>query len=102
MNQGQTFIEVRSGDLNVDAGGQHGRDSRIAACCGVMYSNIVCRHGDEIIGLPAGDSGFGANLVIRYVIPRPETAGATGGIDLSPPKHSPHVKLAWLSVICSS
>ncbi len=76
-NNGQPFLDVRSGDLHEDAGGKHGKESRIVVCCGVMYSNIVCRHGDEIIGLPYGDSGLGTNLVIRYVLPRPKP-GATG------------------------
>jgi hypothetical protein len=48
-------------------------------CCGVMYSNIVCRHGDEIIGLPTGDSGLGTNLVIRYILPRPGASAARIG-----------------------
>ena len=70
-NKGQLYIEVRSGDLHEDAGGKAGKDNRIVVCCGVMYSNLVCRYGDEILRLPTGENGLGMNLVIRYILPRP-------------------------------
>jgi hypothetical protein len=65
------FLDVRAGDLHEDSGGRAGNEGRISTCCGVMYSNLKCRYGDEIIGLPDGDSGLGMNLVIRYILPRP-------------------------------
>ncbi len=70
-NKNQPFIDVRSGDLHEDSGGKTGKDSRIVVCCGVMYSNLKCRYGDEILRLPSGESGLGMNLVIRYILPRP-------------------------------
>ena len=73
-NKGQLYVDIRSGDLHEDAGGRTGKDNRIVVCCGVMYSNLVCRYGDKILLLPTGESGLGMNLVIRYILPRP-TAG---------------------------
>jgi hypothetical protein len=67
----QPFLDVRAGDLHEDSGGKTGKDNRIVVCCGVMYSNLKCSYGDEILRLPNGDSGLGMNLVIRYVLPRP-------------------------------
>jgi hypothetical protein len=67
----QPYLDVRSGDLHEDSGGKTGNDSRISTCCGVMYSNVKCCYGDEILRLPDGDSGLGMNLVIRYILPRP-------------------------------
>jgi hypothetical protein len=67
----QPFLDVRFGDLHEDSGGKTGKDNRIVVCCGVMYSNLKCHYGDEILRLPTGDSGIGMNLVIRYMLPRP-------------------------------
>jgi hypothetical protein len=78
-NQGQPHIDINSGDLHDAAGGKPGKDNRQATCCGVMYINLVCRHGDEIIGLPKGGSGLGRHLIIRYVLPRPGAARGGGG-----------------------
>jgi hypothetical protein len=65
------FLDVRAGDLHRDSGGGIGNKGRISTCCGVMYSNLKCRYGDEILQLPDGVSGLGMNLVIRYKLPRP-------------------------------
>jgi hypothetical protein len=67
----QPYLDVRAGNLHEDSGGGTGKDGRISTCCGVMYSNLKCRYGDEILRLPDGESGLGMNLVIRYVLPRP-------------------------------
>jgi hypothetical protein len=71
ISKKQPFLDVRSGDLHEDSGGKTGKDNRIVVCCGVMYSNLKCRYGDEILQLPTGESGLGMNLVIRYILPRP-------------------------------
>ena len=75
--QRKKYIAVRSGDLhqaaqeNFGAGETYGKAGRISTCCGVMYSNIICKYGDEILNLPDCDSGLGTLLVIRYKLPRP-------------------------------
>jgi len=70
LNNRLAFIDVRAGDLHNIAERKYGAGNRMPVCCGVMYSNIKCKHGDEIVQLPGGDGGNGPNLIIRYVLPR--------------------------------
>jgi 5-methylcytosine-specific restriction protein A len=80
-NRGQPYVDVRAGDLHLAIEQKHGPENRMPVCCGVMYSNIACRRGDEIRQLPAGDSGLGPELIIRYTLPRPRaTVSRTGAI----------------------
>ncbi len=63
---GLSFIYLRSGDLHRSVGGYPGPDHRMPVCCDVMY-HALCDE-DEIIEKPP--KGKGANLVIKYVLPR--------------------------------
>jgi 5-methylcytosine-specific restriction protein A len=60
------FIDVRSGDLHESVGEYPGPHHQLDVCCTVMWSFLDSE--DKIItSSPLGD---GANLVIRYHIPR--------------------------------
>lgn len=75
ISQGRGYLDVRAGDLHQAATQKYGQGNRMPVCCGVMYSNIVCKHGDEILQLPSGAGGHGPTLVIRYILPRPGAVG---------------------------
>lgn len=60
------FVDVRSGDLHRAVGWYPGPDHRMPACCGAMRAAM--RVGDKVIRTPP--KGNGANLVIRYALPR--------------------------------
>lgn len=64
--QGHAYLDVRSGDLHRHVGMYPGPQHRMPVCCSVMQSSL--RSGDEILRSPP--SGQGANLVIRYSLPR--------------------------------
>ncbi len=60
------FIDVRSGDLHGRVGQYPGPNHRMPICCNAMRKFM--RSKDEILeGPPRGN---GANLVIRYYLPR--------------------------------
>ena len=63
---GLSFIDLKSGDLHRMVGGYPGEDHRMPTCCDVMYDNM--RHEDKILEKPP--KGKGANLIIRYRLPR--------------------------------
>ena len=66
---GQSFVDVRAGDLHSAVGGyppRVGSSHRMPMCCQTMRSAM--RRGDAIVAGPA--KGNGASLVIRYLIPR--------------------------------
>jgi 5-methylcytosine-specific restriction protein A len=63
---GLSFIYLKSGDLHRSVGGYPGPDHRMPICCNVMYQAM--RNEDEIIEKPP--KGKGANLVIKYMVPR--------------------------------
>ena len=63
---GRDHVRVRSGDLHERLGGYPGSDHRMPVCCEVMYGEL--RDGDEVLRRPP--KGKGANLVIRYWLPR--------------------------------
>lgn len=65
-NRGDQSVDVRSGDLHRRTGGYPQRRHRLPTCCRVMYEFM--RPQDEIIKRPP--KGNGANLVIRYHLPR--------------------------------
>jgi len=59
-------VVVRSGDLHKMAGGYPGPNHRMPVCCGVMDKNRS--RGDKLVEAP--HKGKGANLYIRYLLPR--------------------------------
>lgn len=60
--KGLPFIDVRSGDLH----SRVGATARMPSCCNAMRS--LCDSSDVIVTAPP--KGNGANLIIRYQIPR--------------------------------
>ncbi|GLK67028.1 hypothetical protein GCM10008179_06660 [Hansschlegelia plantiphila] len=67
---GQTELEVTSGDLHREVGGYPGVDPRMPMCCRAMRAAM--EPGDaELSAPPKGD---GATLVIRYRLPRSRSA----------------------------
>jgi len=66
QQNGLSFVEVRSGDLHKNLGGYPGPNHRMPICCSVMRS--VLDSEDIIVTSPL--KGNGANLVIRYHVPR--------------------------------
>ena len=65
QRKGLPSIIMKAGDLHRQVGGYPG-DHRMPVCCGVMRRNM--KTGDTILDEPA--KGTGANLVIRYKLPR--------------------------------
>jgi hypothetical protein len=70
---GQDYVDVHAGDLHRQVGNYPGPNHRLAVCCFVMKKEMS--HGDEI--LQTTPSGKGANVVVRYRIPRPVIVGHT-------------------------
>lgn len=66
QQNGQPFIDVKSGDLHRSVGSYPGTNHRMPICCDVMKRNM--RNGDQIQQQPR--KGKGATLVIRYNLPR--------------------------------
>jgi len=66
QRQRRTYIDIRAGDLHRQVGCYPGSNHRMPLCCHVMKRTM--RAGDRILKTPP--SGFGANLVIRYRLPR--------------------------------
>lgn len=63
---GRASTDVQSGDLHTEVGGYPGPDHRMPMCCAAMKGEM--RAGDVVIEEPP--SGKGANVVIRYRLPR--------------------------------
>ena len=63
---GLSHVDIRAGDLHADVGRYPGSDHRMPVCCRVMREHMVA--GDRIMKQPP--SGTGANLVVRYFLPR--------------------------------
>ena len=64
--EGRQYVDVRSGDLHRKVGDYPGYSHRMSLCCEVMKKAM--RPGDQILQQPP--SGLGANLVVRYMLPR--------------------------------
>ncbi|MDI6720598.1 MAG: hypothetical protein QMD46_13410 [Methanomicrobiales archaeon] len=62
-----TEITIRAGDLHKALGDYPGPNQRMPVCCSAMYQAMEI--GDEIVKAP--HKGKGANLYIRYRLPRP-------------------------------
>ena len=67
---GKSTAEIKAGDLHMRVGGYPGPNHRIPVCCVVMLAAFAPEAGDVILEEPP--SGQGANLTIRYVLPKLE------------------------------
>lgn len=63
---GRDHMVVRSGDLHRQLGAYPGPNHAMPTCCNVMYAAMAS--GDEVLRSPP--KGKGANLFIRYRLPR--------------------------------
>jgi len=72
MAEGETSVEINSGELHRRVGGYPGANHRMPVCCQVMRGAYAPDAGDVILEEPP--SGQGANLTIRYVLPTPVAA----------------------------
>jgi len=63
---GLSFIDLKAGDLHRMVGGYPGQDHRMPICCNVMYDSVQDK--DRILDKPR--KGKGANLIIRFQLPR--------------------------------
>lgn len=63
---GESFLEIKSGDLHRKVGGYPSSNHRMPACCSVMRTGM--QRGDKVVQEPP--KGQGANLVIRCRLPR--------------------------------
>ena len=63
---GASFTDIRAGNLHKEVGGYDDSNHRMPACCGAMRN--IMQNGDVILKQP--EKGNGANLVIRYQVPR--------------------------------
>jgi hypothetical protein len=63
---GWPAVVVRSGDLHKIVGGYPGPNHRMTVCCDVIKKNRS--QGDKIVKEPR--KGQGANLYVRYLLPR--------------------------------
>jgi hypothetical protein len=60
------YIDIQSGDLHSHIGGYPGQNHRMPVCCQAMRQEM--KDYDTILMQPP--KGGGANLVIRYKLPR--------------------------------
>ena len=63
---GRDVVEIRSGDLHRYLGDYPGSNHRMPVCCHVMRQEM--KGADSILKQP--QHGNGANLIIRYHLPR--------------------------------
>lgn len=101
FNDAQTkklpFIEIRSGDLHTSLGAS----ARMPSCCHAMRS--LCDSDDVIVMAPP--KGNGANLVIRYHLPRNNVSLKKVPIQMPviaqiPQEDGVNKKILTLSVYC--
>jgi len=71
LHEGKATVEINSGDLHSRVGGYPGPNHRMPMCCIVMLAALAPDVGDVIVEEPP--SRQGANLTIKYVLPRPES-----------------------------
>ena len=62
--KGQSYVDIESGSLHKDVGGDANAPHRMPVCCEVMMK--MMRNGDSI--LKEASSGHSATLTIRYVV----------------------------------
>ena len=63
---GMAEITIRAGDVHQAVGGYPAANHAMPTCCNVMRQFMT--EGDEVLEAPP--RGRGANLVIRYILPR--------------------------------
>lgn len=63
---GETYRDVRAGDLHREVGECLDADHRMPTCCEAMRQTM--RGSDRILAVPAIKDG--ANLIVRYALPR--------------------------------
>jgi hypothetical protein len=68
LHEGRDYLDIEAGELHRRVGGYPGPDHRMPNCCQVMRREVVPEWGDLILYEPP--SAQGANLRIRYKIPR--------------------------------
>ena len=61
--------DINAGELHRRLGDYPGPNHRMPVCCEVMKAAMAEDAGDRILEQP--ESGQGASLTIRYVLPRP-------------------------------
>jgi cytoplasmic iron level regulating protein YaaA (DUF328/UPF0246 family) len=83
--RGEPYTDIRAGDLHQAVGGLEAREQRMPVCCGVMRRAM--RRGDRVLRQPPG--GNGANVVIRYNLPRPAEGEAEGQTSTTVPPQGP-------------
>jgi hypothetical protein len=66
VDEGRSFIEIRSSDLHRRVGGYPGTHHAMPVCCNVMRRAM--KPTDQVLQQPP--SGLGASLLIRYRLPR--------------------------------
>ncbi|MDT7810229.1 MAG: hypothetical protein QOJ42_145 [Acidobacteriaceae bacterium] len=66
IKRGEPHILINSGELHRAVGGYPGPDHRMPTCCDVMRAEM--QTGDSLVESP--EKGNGANLTIRYMLPR--------------------------------
>ena len=64
-----THADINAGELHRRLGDYPGPNHRMPVCCEVMKAEIDKDAGDRILHQP--ESGQGASLTIRYILPRP-------------------------------
>ena len=69
VKQNSPHIEINAGELHSRLGDYPGPNHRMPVCCEVMMRAIAEDTGDRILERP--ESGQGASLTVRYVLPRP-------------------------------
>jgi hypothetical protein len=62
--KGQSYVDIESGSLHKDVGGDANAHHRMPVCCEVMMK--MMRNGDSILKEPPSEHG--ATLTIRYVV----------------------------------
>lgn len=64
--KGDSFVDIKSGNLHRQIGGYPGPNHRMPTCCKAMRDSMV--GGDILLYEPT--KGQGATLEIRYKLPR--------------------------------
>jgi 5-methylcytosine-specific restriction protein A len=66
------YVDINAGELHCRIGDYPGPNHRMPNCCQVMRAAMTPDAGDRILEQP--DSGEGATVTIRYVLPRQDDA----------------------------
>ena len=69
FRQQRLYVDINAGELHSRLGDYPGPNHRMPVCCEVMKVAMAEDAGDRILQQP--ESGQGASLTVRYVLPRP-------------------------------